>query len=97
MTNRVKPAAENSFIASNSEMSVLAKISIDALTKMRARNIFVQGTHWFLMPGTNRVLWHKDLSLDLIVNGENSEKHRLAIENFQNSLPSSLNYKLAKV
>ena len=94
MTHRVKRSPSKVVFCSNLEMCVAAGFSSDKLKNLRIKEIFKKGIHWINMPDSDRILWNRDLVIDLIVHGVDSLAHEKAVERFRDSLPSSDNYQL---
>lgn len=69
------------------EMREASGLSDDYLKTLRT-TVLTEKIYWFRPPGSVRVLWHRRLVLDFLVNG-NSPAHIKATENFRKSLASS--------
>ena len=69
------------------EMVATSGLSADRLKQLRT-TVLAEKIYWFHPPGSIRILWNAALIRDWLING-NSPAHTKAIENFQNSLPSS--------
>ncbi|MFM2305214.1 MAG: hypothetical protein RLZZ135_2627 [Cyanobacteriota bacterium] len=75
------------------EMCLHAGVSSDTLKDWRVRGLLRRGIHWHTLPGSDRIVWVKDLVRDWLVNGDNSPTHQRAIERYLASLPSSDEYR----
>ena len=75
------------------EMCIHAGVSADTLKDWRVRGLLPRGIYWYTLPGSDRIIWIKDLVRDFLVNGGESPSHRRAIERYLVSLPSSDEYK----
>lgn len=75
------------------EMCLHAGVSADTLKDWRVRGLLRRGIHWYTLPGSDRIIWVKDLVRDYLVNGGDSPAHQKAIEKYLASLPSSDDYK----
>ena len=93
MTHRVKRPIPQWVGVPTREMCEQTGTSTDYLKKGRARGLFVKGVHYYTLPGSERIIWVKDLVRDLMVNGANSPAHQRAIEKYLASFPSSREYK----
>jgi hypothetical protein len=74
------------------EMCITAGVSADYLKNLRVRGLRTRGIYWYTLPGSERIIWIRDLVRDYLVNG-NSPAHQRAIEKYLASLPSSSEYK----
>ncbi len=66
--------------------------STDYLKSLRSRKLLKKGIHYYTLPGSERIVWVRDLVRDFLVNGD-SPAHQREIERYLASLPSSDDYK----
>jgi hypothetical protein len=74
------------------EMCLQLGCSADTLKDLRVRGLLPRGIYWYTLPGSDRIIWVKDIVRDFLVNG-NSPAHQRAIEKYLKSLPSHDEYK----
>jgi hypothetical protein len=92
MTHRIKRPPPQWVGVPNREMCIQAGISSDTLKNLRVNGILTRGIYWYTIPGSDRIIWIRDLVRDYLVNG-NSPAHQRAIEKYLKSLPSHADYK----
>ncbi|WP_310481468.1 hypothetical protein [Chamaesiphon sp. VAR_48_metabat_403] len=92
MTHRVKRPSVQWAGVPTGEMCITAGVSADTLKNYRIRGLLTRGIYWYTLPGSDRIIWIRDLVRDYLVNG-NSPAHQRAIEKYLKSLPSSSEYK----
>jgi hypothetical protein len=92
MTTRVKRPPIQWAGVPTGEMCITAGVSADYLKNLRVRGLLTRGIYWYTLPGSERIIWIRDLVRDYLVNG-NSPAHQRAIEKYLASLPSSSEYK----
>jgi hypothetical protein len=92
MTHRIKRPPIQWAGVPTREMCVAAGVSADYLKNLRVRGLLPRGIYWYSLPGSDRIIWVKDLVRDFLVNGD-SPAHQRAIERYLASLPSSDEYK----
>jgi hypothetical protein len=92
MTHRVKRPSVQWAGVPTGEMCIAAGVSADYLKKLRVCGLLTRGIYWYTLPGSDRIIWIRDLVRDYLVNG-NSPAHQRAIEKYLASLPSSSEYK----
>jgi hypothetical protein len=91
MTHRVKRPPIQWAGVPTREMCLHAGVSADTLKSWRVSGLLPRGIYWYTLPGSDRIIWVKDLVRDWMVNS-NSPSHQKAIERYLKSLPSSDDY-----
>jgi hypothetical protein len=94
MTHRIKRQPINWAGVPTREMCAAAGVSADTLKSWRVSGLLPRGIYWYTLPGSDRIMWIRDLVRDRLINGD-SPSHQKAIERYLASLPSSDNYKPA--
>jgi hypothetical protein len=94
MTHRVKRPFPQWAGLPTGEMYAQIGVSVDTLKYWRVSGLLPRGLYWYTLPGSDRIIWIRDLVRDYLVNG-NSPAHQKAIEKYLSSLPSSAEYKIS--
>ena len=92
MAHRVKRPSVQWAGVPTGEMCIAAGVSVDTLKYWRVSGLLPRGIYWYTLPGSDRIIWIRDLVRDYLVNGD-SPAHSRAIERYLVSLPSSSEYK----
>ncbi len=92
MTYRVKRPPIEWVSCPTREMAISAGVSSDTLKSWRVQGLLTSPLYWWTLPGSEKIVWNRDLIRDWIVNGADSPAHTRACEKFLRSLPSSNTY-----
>ena len=92
LTSRVKRPPLTWVGVPTGEMCLQIGISTDTLKDLRVRGLLPKGIYWYTLPGSDRIIWVRDLVRDYMVNG-GSPAHQRAVEKYLVSLPSSCEYR----
>ncbi|WP_309729942.1 hypothetical protein [Chamaesiphon sp. OTE_75_metabat_556] len=92
MTHRIKRQPVNWAGVPTRELCAAAGVSSDTLKFWRVSGLIPRGIYWYSLPGSDRIIWVRDLVRDYLVNGGDSPAHKKAIKKYLASLPSSSEY-----